>query len=179
MPRYASETTVPVEKSKAEIEETLRRYGASEFHSGWKTDAAMIGFRIKNLFIRFVLPYPDRKDRKFTHKKIRGWDKPMSDLQKSRAYEQDLRSRWRALLLVIKAKLEATECKISSIEQEFLAHIVMPNEQTIGEWMMETALPSIRDGKMPLMLEGPKSETIDAEFETKTIPPTEKELPCS
>jgi hypothetical protein len=29
--RYASETTVPVERTRAEIEQTLVRYGASEF----------------------------------------------------------------------------------------------------------------------------------------------------
>jgi hypothetical protein len=171
MGRYANTTEVPVEKSKAEIEETLRRYGASEFSSGWKTDSAMIVFRIRDLFIRFVLPFPSKDEKRFTHKKVGSFLKPMSDLQKMRAYEQELRSRWRALLLVIKAKLEACECKISSIESEFLAHIVMPNDVTIGEWMIDGALPAIRSGQMPRAIEGPKPKTtdeaIDAEFEVK------------
>lgn len=160
MPRYASETSVPVERSRAEIEETLRRYGATEFHSGWKAEAAMIGFRIKTLFVRFVLPFPNKTDRKFTHKKVRGYDQKMSELQQHRAYEQELRSRWRAMLLVIKAKLEAVECGISSIEQEFLAFIVMPNQSTIGEWFMDQIMPQIvATGQMPrLMLEAPKTE---------------------
>lgn len=166
MPRYASETSVPIERSRAEIEETLRRYGASEFHSGWKPDAAMIGFRIGDLFIRFVLPFPSRVDKRFTHKKIRGHEAKMSEQQQHKAYEQDLRSRWRALLLVIKAKLEAVECGISSIEQEFLSFIVLPNQQTMGEWIAETAMPAIRSGKMPLALTGP-SEPIDVEFEER------------
>ena len=74
MPRFARETIVPVERSRAEIEETLRRYGASEFHSGWKSEAAMIGFRIRDLFVRFVLPFPKQNERRFTHKKVRGFE---------------------------------------------------------------------------------------------------------
>lgn len=174
MPRFASETIVPVEKSRAEIEETLRRYGAEEFQSGWKQDAAMIGFRLKDLFVRFILPFPSIKERRFTHKKIRGYERPMSDLQRTRAYEQELRSRWRALLLVIKAKLEAVECQISSMEQEFLAFIVMPNQMTIGDWIIEKGLPQIRAGEMPTLLALPAPESsndndqvIDAEFEEK------------
>jgi hypothetical protein len=163
--RYASTTEVSVERSRAEIEETLRRYGATSFHSGWEEDRAMIGFRIHGLFVRFVLPFPIRTDRRFTHKKVRGYDQKMSDLQSQRAYEQEMRSRWRALLLVIKAKLEATECKISSIEQEFLAFIVMPNQMTVGEWLADS-IPQIKAGEMPKLMLAPKAD--DAEFEVNT-----------
>ena len=44
-----------------------------------------------------------------------------------------MRQRWRALALCIKAKLEAVECGITSFEEEFLAHVVMPNGQTFGK----------------------------------------------
>jgi hypothetical protein len=166
MPRFASETSVPVERSRAEIEETLRRCGATEFHSGWKAEAAMIGFRLKELFIRFILPFPSRSERRFTHKKMRGHESKMSEQQSTKLYEQELRSRWRALLLVIKAKLEAVETGISSIEQEFLAFIQMPNKMTIGEWIIDQALPSIRTGQMPpLALPPGRENVIDAEFE--------------
>lgn len=167
MPRYASETAVPVERSRAEIEETLRRYGASEFHSGWKSEAAMIAFRLGNLFIRFVLPLPKASERRFTHKKDRwGYEKVRTDRQKLDALDQEVRSRWRALLLVIKAKLEAVECGISTNEQEFLAFIVMPNDLTVGQWIMSEAMPAIRAGQMPqLMLAAPS--VTDAEFEEK------------
>ncbi len=167
MPRYASETTVPVEKSRAEIEECLRRYGASEFHSGWKEDAAMIAFRIGDLFIRFVLPLPSQSEKKFTHKKDRwGQMSKRTDLQTFKAWDQEIRSRWRALNLVVKAKLEAVECGISTVEQEFLAYIVMPNQVTVGEWIIGSALPLIRGGQMPpLMLMPPNSDSVqDAEF---------------
>lgn len=167
--RYARETVVPVERSRAEIEETLRKYGASEFHSGWKPDAAMIAFRLKDLFIRFILPLPKTNEKQFTHKKNRyGQEEKRTDNQRIKEHEQNVRSRWRALLLVIKAKLEAVECAISTVEQEFLAHIVMPNDISIGEWMVGEALPAIRAGNMPLMLPAPKPEdVIDGEFVEK------------
>lgn len=168
MGRYASETSVPVEKSRAEIEATLIRYGADEFHSGWQEGKAMIAFRIRGLFIRFVLPIPSRADKKYTHQKDRwGYLKKRTELQTEQAFGQDVRQRWRALLLTIKAKLEAVECGISTIEHEFLAFIVLPGQMTLGDWIMDNAMQQIRGGTMPLMLTGPKAEVIDAEFDEK------------
>lgn len=171
MPKYARETTVPVSKSRAEIEAVVVRYGATAFNSGWKEDAAMIGFRIDNLSVRFILPLPKRDDKKFTHKeKDRyGYEAKRTELQAEQAYEQDVRQRWRALLLTIKAKLEAVECQISTLEEEFLAHIVLPSNQTLGGWIMDNAMPQIRAGSMPSvrLIEGPKPEVIDAEFEER------------
>lgn len=45
---YASDTSVPVDRSKAEIERILERYGASAFMYGWDKDsnASMIAFEI-------------------------------------------------------------------------------------------------------------------------------------
>lgn len=171
MGRYASDTSVPVEKSRAEIEQCLIRYGADEFHSGWQEGKAMIAFRIEGLFIRFILPIPDKKEKRFTHKKDRyGYETKRTDLQVENAHQQEVRQRWRALLLTVKAKLEAVECKISTLEQEFLAFIVLPNSMTLGEWVIENALPQIRSGKMPLMLSGPKVDDVqNAEFESKKV----------
>jgi hypothetical protein len=159
MSRYASETSVSVEKSKAEIEKCLIRYGADEFHSGWQEGKAMIAFRMSGLFIRFILPLPAKNEPRFTHKKDRsGYEVERGELQIENAHQQEVRQRWRALLLTVKAKLEAVECGISTLESEFLAFIVLPNSMTLGEWVVENALPQIRSGKMPLMLSGPAEQ---------------------
>ena len=175
MPRYASDTTVPVERSRAKIEETLRRYHATEFHSGWTGAYAWVAFKLDNYFIKFELPFPRRDEKRFTRKLVRGKEQKLSELQASRAYEQELRSRWRALLLVVKAKLEAVECQISSIEKEFLAFIVIPgaNELTIGDWLKKQVLPQIAAKKAPQLGFKPMGETgeiQDAEFEAKEKP---------
>jgi hypothetical protein len=57
--RYASDTSVSVERSKAEIERLVQRYGATEFAHGWKQGKAVIQFRMRDRYIRFVLPLPD------------------------------------------------------------------------------------------------------------------------
>ena len=165
MGRFASETTVPVSKSRAEIESTLIRYGATEFQTGWKQGAAMIGFKVRDLYIRFILPLPSRTDKGITHKQGRyGYLVKRTESQIEQAYQQEERQRWRALLLTVKAKLEAVECQISTLEQEFLAFIVMPNQMTVGEFVIDRALPAIRAGSMPLMLTGPKADDVqDAE----------------
>jgi hypothetical protein len=130
MSRYAATTTVSVAKSKAEIEETLQKYGASGFMNGWSGDLAMIAFQVNDRQVKFTLPMPLKTSREFTHSST-------GRLRKSDAihtsWEQGCRQRWRALALAIKAKLEAVECGIVTFDQEFLAHIVGPNGRTVGE----------------------------------------------
>lgn len=159
MPRYAADTAVTVERSRAEIEAVLVRYKASAFSSGWQPGRAMIGFILNGLHIRFLLPIPDRTEKRFWWKTVRGYPKKLSEQQAEKAWDQEVRQRWRALCLVVKAKLEAVECGISTLESEFLANIVLPNDQQLGEWVMEHAMTSIRNGSMPqLMLPGRRED---------------------
>jgi hypothetical protein len=41
---YAAQTSVSADKSRAEIERTLTRYGATSFAYGWQGSQAMVGF---------------------------------------------------------------------------------------------------------------------------------------
>lgn len=149
---YAENTSVPVERSKAEIETTLQRYGACEFVSGWDTDKALIGFRCRDKFVRFELPLPKRDDKRFTHTPSRGTPRRADEAY--RAWEQACRQKWRALALCIKAKLEAVESGITTFEDEFLAHIVMPDGQTIGRWMVPQIEKMVESKQMPRLLPG-------------------------
>jgi hypothetical protein len=135
---YAQSTEVSVEKSKAEIERTLSRYGAAEFASGWKSGRAMLQFKMRERIIRFVLPLPDRNDRRFTHvKKGRSsHEAPRKEGAALAAWEQACRQRWRALLLAIKAKLESAESGIEQFETAFMGQIVLPNDATVEEMVL-------------------------------------------
>ena len=147
---YAENTSVPVDRSKAEIERILQRYGADQFISGWDKDRAMIGFRMNGRQIRFIVELPDKNARAFTHTPGRN-----SRRDASRAYaawEQACRQRWRALALVIKAKLEAVETGITVFEDEFMAHIVLPDGQTVGEYMRPQIAAAYQNGSMPQLL---------------------------
>lgn len=129
MTRYASNTSVSVANSKAEIERIVERYGADQFMSGWSAEKAMIAFSMEGRQIRFVLPMPSRDERRFTHHS-KGMRTPDAALKE---WEQACRQRWRALALVIKAKLEAVESGISVFEDEFMAYIVLPGGRTVSD----------------------------------------------
>lgn len=49
---FAEGTAIPIERSKAEIESMLVRYGAEQFVSGWGETEARIQFRAKGLLER-------------------------------------------------------------------------------------------------------------------------------
>jgi hypothetical protein len=71
--------------------------------------------------------------------------------------EQEERQKYRALLLVIKAKLESVESEIETFEQAFLAHLALPGSstQTVGEWLTPQIEKAYREGSMPMLLSGP------------------------
>jgi hypothetical protein len=132
---YAERTTVAPSQTRAEIEKLLRRAKAERVVHMDEPLEAIVMFMLAGRLIRFTIPIA----------------KPDDDRLR--------RQRWRALLLVIKAKLEAVESKITTVEEEFLAHVVMPDGQTVARWI-ETPLKLAYDkGTMPtnpLMLEAPR-----------------------
>lgn len=150
---YAVDTSVSVDRSRAEIERTLTRYGAEQFMSGWKEGQSVIAFKLNNRIIQFTLPLPDKNDDCF--KRTPAGRRRRSEADAYREWEQACRQRWRALGLAIKAKLEAVECGITSFEEEFLAHIVIPGGKgTVGDWLMPQLSKAYETGKMPKLIEG-------------------------
>ncbi|AVO21643.1 hypothetical protein HWC44_gp042 [Mycobacterium phage ThetaBob] len=149
MAKYAANTDVSSDRSRAEIERTLNRYGARQFMYGWDEDQAIVGFVIHNRQVRFILPMPNRQDREFT-KTPTGRSRAATQI--AQAYEQAVRQRWRSLALVIKAKLEAVESGIVSFDAEFLAHLVLPNGHTVGDSVMPAVAEAYATGHTPALL---------------------------
>lgn len=145
---YAKDTTVTVDKSQAEIERTLMRYGATGFMRGWDKDKAFLAFQVEGRRVRFIVPMPDKEDYKRTPFK----GKLRSEKSQYDAWEQACRQRWRAMALVVKAKLEAIEVGISTFEDEFMAFILLPNGQTVGQWMSPQIENAYQTGDMPPLL---------------------------
>lgn len=144
--RYAAQTSVSCEKSKAEIERILARYDATAFAYAAKESAAMIEFQIKGKRIRFVVPMPDRGADEFL---LNRWGNVRRQDAVMRDHEQSCRQRWRALALVIKAKLEFVASGIVSIESEFMAQLVLPGGQTAGERFLPRLDEIYATGKVP------------------------------
>lgn len=147
---YAEKTSVSVSKTKADIEDLIQKAGAGQFISGYKENMAVIGFSLANRQIRFVLPLPDKQEQKFWFTPERRTKR--SEKQAYEAWEQACRSRWRALYLIIKAKLEAVDSGISTIEREFFYDIVLPDGKTVGEFMAPQIETVYKTGEMPPLL---------------------------
>ena len=152
MGTYARKTETSVESSRMEIERTLTRYGADHFAYMNSPDKAVIGFQIKHLRVRFDIPMPARDDRQFTHYTRGHSTFARTESAAFDTWQQACRQRWRALALVIKAKLEACECGIAQFEEEFLAYILMPDGRRVGDHAIP-AIAAAVDGKpMPPLL---------------------------
>ena len=150
MTKYAATTEVPADKSRSEIERTLTRYGASVFMYGWEDTRVIVGFKMRGRQIKFMLQLPDPQAKEFRFTAERGYLR--SDTARHEAYDQAVRQKWRALALVIKAKLEAIESGISTFENEFLAMIILPDGQTVGEFLVPQIAEVYEHKVMPRML---------------------------
>lgn len=158
MSRFAQNTEVSVERSRAEIESLIVRYGATSTAFMNAPGRAMIMFEAQGRRIVFELPLPDNSDKMFD--RTPGGRRVLSADRRMQAWEQACRQRWRALALVIKAKLEAVESGITTFEEEFLAHIIMPDGMTVGHHVRPTIAAWYNSGKMQPLLPPPvkKSE---------------------
>lgn len=139
MTRFAATTSVSAEQTRNEIERTLTRYGATSFAFYSSNGRAMIAFEAVKRRILFELPLP-------------------MEIKDETKRAQATRQRWRALLLVIKAKLEAVESKITTFEDEFLAHIVMPDGVTLGTHLRPRVAQAYETGHMPPLLPAPEKK---------------------
>lgn len=136
---YAEKTSVPIDRSQSEIRKILGKHGATGFAYGEQGPLSIVMFELAGRRIKFILPMPTAPSKNATQASIRTFD-------------QLCRSRWRCLVLAIKAKLECVESGITTLEQEFMAHIVLPSGATVGQVMLPQIESSYRSGKMPPLL---------------------------
>ena len=141
---------MPVDRSKQQIELLLKHHGAEAYHTGWDATRDVVEFGWKSKQIRFVLPRPEKKDHQITRGGVL-----RTQRQVAGAMEQADRQRWRALYLVVRAKLEAVEAGIAVFEEEFMAFIVVPGRnQTLGEILV----PRITEGTFDVSRALPEAE---------------------
>jgi hypothetical protein len=146
---YAESTSVPADRSRAEIERILARYGATGFMYGTMAGRAIIIFEANDRRVKFVLPLPDPDAPEF---RTTPTGRRRQGNAVNEAFEQEVRRRWRALALAIKAKLEAVETQITEFEDEFMAHIVMPDGKTVSEHTRPAIALAYQTGRMPALL---------------------------
>lgn len=126
---------MPAERSRGEIETLLRRNGAEGFAYSWTAKEDMIGFQWQGHKIKFTVPAVTESQARSLEKRA-----------------QLNRQRWRALLLVMKAKLEAVHAGIAIFEEEFLAYVVTSDGSTVGEVLV----PRMKAGQQLALPPAPK-----------------------
>ena len=152
--KYASETLVSSEKSQAEIKTTLQKYGASKYAYYEDEDKAGIRCEMQGRQLQFIVILPNRTNDEFVYVG-EGTRRRVRDIQtQHKFWEQACRQKWRALALIIKAKMVAVESGIVTFEQEFLEHILLPTGQTVGEFIRPQIAVAYQSGKMPKLLPG-------------------------
>ncbi|TDP92398.1 hypothetical protein EDF62_1605 [Leucobacter luti] len=148
MATYAKQTTVSADRSLTEIRNIVKRYGAKDFAYLERDTLAAISFVTSNRHVRFAITLPNPDDRDFTHT-LTGQRRSVST--QATEHEKAVRQRWRALGLVIKAKLEAVESQIATLEQEFFPYLVLPGGRTVFEQVGDQVMLSIDSGEPPLL----------------------------
>jgi len=130
MSRYAKNTKVESRKSVEDIEKELSRFGATGFMYARKENRAAIAFEYDKRSIRMNLPLPGKDEYQFKYT-LTGQE-TVPNIQ-TKKWKQAIKQKWRALLLLVKAKLVGVEDGISTFETEFLPYLVTENGKTIAE----------------------------------------------
>ena len=123
---FAEKTDVPLERSIAEIIGMLRKAGAQRIAQYEEPDRFTIFFHMADRYVQFRVPLVTEYRGPSRH----GNGAPV-DRQKW--IDQRNRQKGRALMLVIKAKLESVESQVETFEEAFLANVVMADGATLYE----------------------------------------------
>lgn len=123
---YAEKTKVPLDRSIAEIVKALRKAGAERIAQAEEPGRLAVQCFLNDRLLRFAIGLPDEA--------------------------QAQRQRGRALLLVIKAKIESIESGVETFDEAFLANIVTPDGRTIAQWAIPQIETAYVEGKMPTQL---------------------------
>jgi hypothetical protein len=145
---YAETTEIAVEKSVAEIIGLVRKGGADRIAQVEEPAGFAIQFFLNDRMLRFRIRWPtfDEVPQRLGNGQWR------DDRKRLAALEQRKKQRARALLLVIKAKLESVESQVETFEEAFLANIVMPEGQTVGDMALPVIATAYLDGRQLQML---------------------------
>jgi hypothetical protein len=124
---YAENTKVSVQESIDAIRTTVGKHDGAQFFYALGEDEALVAFSKEARQVRFYISLAGKG-------------------------EQERKAALRALLLVIKAKLEAVAAGVSVFEDEFLANITLPNGNLVGREVRRALAVAYEGGEMPRLL---------------------------
>lgn len=135
--RYAEGTTVSVDRSRAELRRILVNHGVLRL--AWASEPAgdIIQFEYGGQLFRLRVAYPTAGDLATTRRprNLRA------------ALEAEWRRRWRAIVLLIKAKLEFADGETTSLFRELLPYAVLTDGRTLEEAVVSSDGPFLLAGR--------------------------------
>jgi hypothetical protein len=125
--RFAEKTKVTVEKSQESIRTLLvTRMKADQFMIGFNQGREMVAFRLMGIPHEIKIPIAKN--------------------------EQERRRFWRCILLHVKSMWESIQNGIIDKERAFLQYILLPNNQTVGEYLPGQIKSALSTGRMPQIM---------------------------
>lgn len=134
--RFAQRTSVSVGRSQEELRQLVLDRGATGWAIGEDGTRACVQFRMEGRVLRFRLNLQDQ-----------------AELSPTFVDDQEKRRLWRSLVMAVKAKLIIAEDGIETFDEVFLANIVTPDGDTIGERIGAQIPAMLADGS-PIALLG-------------------------
>lgn len=136
MARYAKNTSVPVSKSRVQVQKLLVDYGIEEFFFGTSPRGEGVGFKHEGKVYKHNVPMPDRNDYGYETK-----------------YNQAVRQRWRVFYMSLKMKLEEIQDGGISFEDQFLSMMTLPDGSTVADFMrLPENIALLNKSEMPKLL---------------------------
>lgn len=122
--RYAENTAVPVERSRAEMSYILTKHGVER--QGWMTgpEGDQLGFVLRGRSYRLTIEKPTMAWAEANA----GPRTPYED-----AIAREWRRRWRANVMLLKAKLEFADDDTTTVERELMPYLLTKGGKTVGE----------------------------------------------
>lgn len=131
--RYATKSAVPAQATQMEIQALVGRYGGQRYTVSIEEERARIGFALHDRTILLSLPLPRGDERRFGYYRRQGYEYARAAGAARELWEQACRANWRALLLVVRAKLEAIELGIMDVDEAFFGERVTDTGETVRE----------------------------------------------
>lgn len=122
----------------------LQRAGANQVVLAWDaTQGTGVRFKLGGRYAQLMVPPPNER----RMKELKLWRPRWNDQERM---DQEQRRSWRALILLVKAKLEAIAAGITTAEREFMPDLLMEDGRRLEEW----ALPTLESRQLPALTAG-------------------------
>lgn len=142
--RYAENTSVSVDSSRGEMSGILAKHGVQRMAWGTEPEGDTLQFELDGRRFMFRIAKPtvdslrERDGGQYVYPHNVDWQAKVA---------QEWRRRWRAHVLLLKAKLEFVEAGDSTLEREFMPFLMLANGSTVEQALANGGLKALGAGK--------------------------------